>query len=505
MKSTLKLKIVLGFLVITGCTGVSNKPNVNTSSKPEVATITTSIPPTNDVGNTSSIAERGTLNGNVYNEKGELVEYAFVKAKSVENNVSWVAEYQLTAGGVFVIRNSPVGAKVEITVSKDGVSKSKIVTVKSNLNGDPKANKFDFGHSTEDKNSDNSDFLKVEALSENKDPFPENYPYPNQSPMPSWNCSFSAIPPSINYDFPVPSATPTPVPTLFNIDESRVTLKGNVYNYKGLPVDFVIVRATTMDKSWFFTPELTSNGLFIIRDVPVNRKIQITIIKDGVQKSKTVLSVANPNNDSKVNLFDFGHSANDKNSDNNDFLNIDVLPNNGFIRLPYDVNPSALPAGWNCNNFNQGIPPDVKERATFTGNVYNEKGESVEYAFVKAKSVENNISWIAESQQTSNGSFLVRNAPVGAKIEIIVSKNGVSKSRVVILSSNINGDPYANKFDFGHSVNDKSSDNSDFLTVNALAENTDPLPSDFPRPVFSSPAPQVYDLGNPPINSPPSN
>lgn len=304
MKSTLKLKIILGFLVITGCTGISNKANVNTTSKPDVATITTSTKP---IGN-EEIIEKVTFWGNVYNEKGESVDSALVKAKALDEGITWVAEYQLTAGGSFVIRNAPVGAQVEIIVSKNGVLKSKIVTIKPNLYGDPNFNKFDFGHSANDKNSDNSDFLNVDALSKNTDPLPAQEDYSSQ------------------------------VPIIQNIQ-----VRGKIYNEKGEVVNHAFVKLKEFSiNNNCSTWEEVLDSEFIFNPTPSNRKIRITVSKNGVEKFKDI-TLTSDILEKSPHIFDFGHSLEDKNSTNNDFLPVEAFEKNSDSNPVFTAFPENTP------------------------------------------------------------------------------------------------------------------------------------------------------------------
>jgi hypothetical protein len=102
--------------------------------------------PVGQTGGTSDIKERATFNGKIYDENGIVVEGATVNAKSADPNVSWVGETQVTTNGAYVFRNAPVGARVEITVTKEGwTTRIRTEVLKSNLQGDPTANVFDFG------------------------------------------------------------------------------------------------------------------------------------------------------------------------------------------------------------------------------------------------------------------------------------------------------------------------------------------------------------------------
>lgn len=142
----------------TGSNGNSNNPkpysrpkntinSVNASSSPfpqATASSTVNTQPSGDTGNTSDVKERATFNGNVLDRNGNPVDGATVTARSIDSGVNWAGETQVTVGGVYVFRNAPSGARIEITVTKDGVSKTRSEVLKSNLTGDPYANVFDF-------------------------------------------------------------------------------------------------------------------------------------------------------------------------------------------------------------------------------------------------------------------------------------------------------------------------------------------------------------------------
>lgn len=96
-----------------------------------------------------------------------------------------------------------------------------------------------------------------------------------------------------------------------------------------------------------------------------------------------------------------------------------------------------------------GTTPDIATRATFNGKVFDASGTPVDAATVSAKSVDPNVNWVGESQATINGAYVFRNAPVGARIEIMATKAGwTTKVRTEVIKSNLQGDSAANTFDF---------------------------------------------------------
>jgi len=116
-----------------------------TAAPTTAATATINTLPSGNVGTSSDIKELATFNGKVFDPNGVPVDGASVNAKAIDAGVNWVGEAQSTIGGAYVFRNAPVGARIVITVTKDGwTTRSRSEVLKSNLQGDPLANVFDF-------------------------------------------------------------------------------------------------------------------------------------------------------------------------------------------------------------------------------------------------------------------------------------------------------------------------------------------------------------------------
>lgn len=128
----------------TAAPAVSGSPAASTA--PTAAPTTqSSTAPIDTVGITPDVKEKATFNGKVVDPSSVPVDGAKVSAKAIDPGVTWASEEQLTAGGAFVFRNAPVGARILITVTKDGwTTRQRTEVLKSNLTGDPLANKFDF-------------------------------------------------------------------------------------------------------------------------------------------------------------------------------------------------------------------------------------------------------------------------------------------------------------------------------------------------------------------------
>ena len=116
-----------------------------TTAPTTAATATINTLPSGNTGETSDIKEKATFNGKVFDPNGVPVDGATVNAKAIDAGVNWVGEAQVTIGGAYVFRNAPVGARLAITVTKDGwTTRTRSEVLKSNLQGDPLANVFDF-------------------------------------------------------------------------------------------------------------------------------------------------------------------------------------------------------------------------------------------------------------------------------------------------------------------------------------------------------------------------
>jgi Ca-activated chloride channel family protein len=146
----------VGGVVITSETANNNqitpKPSSSVSvSNPSILPSTSasvapsaSTSPVDTTGTTTDIKEKATFNGTIYDSAGNVVNGAKVTATSMDPAVTWNGEDQITGNGSYVFRNAPVGVRLLISVTVDGVTKSQTQVLKSNLTGDPSANQFNF-------------------------------------------------------------------------------------------------------------------------------------------------------------------------------------------------------------------------------------------------------------------------------------------------------------------------------------------------------------------------
>lgn len=100
------------------------------------------LPPNQD---DISTVEKTTFNGKVFDNTNAPLDGVTVTARSLNPSVSYEVS-TTTAWGTYAFNNAPAGVQIEITVSRSGYTPVRRVEVlKSNKQGDPNANRFDFG------------------------------------------------------------------------------------------------------------------------------------------------------------------------------------------------------------------------------------------------------------------------------------------------------------------------------------------------------------------------
>lgn len=92
-----------------------------------------------------SIVEKTSFNGKVFDNTNAPLDGVNVKVRSLNASVFYEVE-TTTKGGTYAFNNAPAGVQLEITVTRSGYSPARRVEVlTSNKQGDPNANRFDFG------------------------------------------------------------------------------------------------------------------------------------------------------------------------------------------------------------------------------------------------------------------------------------------------------------------------------------------------------------------------
>ncbi len=92
-----------------------------------------------------SVVERTTFNGKAFDDTEAPLDGVTVTAKSLNSTLPFEAT-TTTAGGAYAFNNAPAGVQIEISASKPGfTTRRRVEVLKSNKDGDPNANKYDFG------------------------------------------------------------------------------------------------------------------------------------------------------------------------------------------------------------------------------------------------------------------------------------------------------------------------------------------------------------------------
>lgn len=92
--------------------------------------------------------------------------------------------------------------------------------------------------------------------------------------------------------------------------------------------------------------------------------------------------------------------------------------------------------------------PDNIQKISFDGTVYNRAGLTVDGVTVKVSSIEPDIKWESETKVDKSGKYFFKDAPVGLRLSVTISKDGISKTRTEVLTTDLKDDPLANTFDF---------------------------------------------------------
>src|SRR5690606_16665469 len=99
------------------------------------------------------------------------------------------------------------------------------------------------------------------------------------------------------------------------------------------------------------------------------------------------------------------------------------------------------------------VTTTVSNKVTISGTVYDRNNIVVDAATVTARSVETNVHY-SKTVQSLNGTYLFSEVPVGARIEISVTKPDYKTvTRTVVPKENITGSATGNVYDFGGNSN----------------------------------------------------
>lgn len=143
-------------------------PSALPSASPEATATPSSSPsPSFDGSQNFDILDGSPIRGKIYDDTGKLVEDALVSIVSLNKSVPYESSTRALKGEYLFPRN-PAGVQLAITASKPGyASRTRLVIARSNKEGDPNANQFNFGQLEAGVNS-----IAETALSDQ----PEAYP-----------------------------------------------------------------------------------------------------------------------------------------------------------------------------------------------------------------------------------------------------------------------------------------------------------------------------------------
>ena len=119
----------------------SVEPSVDPSAEPS-----TDATPVASSTSDISVVEKTTFNGKIFDDTNAPLDGVTVKAKSLNSSNPWEGE-TITAGGAYAFNDAPSGIQIELLASKSGfTTRRRVEVLKSNKQGDPNANRYDFGN-----------------------------------------------------------------------------------------------------------------------------------------------------------------------------------------------------------------------------------------------------------------------------------------------------------------------------------------------------------------------
>jgi hypothetical protein len=126
----------------TAVPSVEATPTPAPTADPGASATPTPLPSaTSDI----SVIETTTFNGKVYDDTNAPLDGVTIKARSLNSSVPFEVT-TTTAGGTYSFNNAPSGVQIEIVATRSGfTTRRRVEVLKSNKQGDPNANKYDFG------------------------------------------------------------------------------------------------------------------------------------------------------------------------------------------------------------------------------------------------------------------------------------------------------------------------------------------------------------------------
>lgn len=132
----------------SGSPSESPAPEPSASVSPEPSddpTPSTEPSPDSSASPDTSIVDNTTFNGKVFDDQQNALDGVTIAVRSLSSQSDYQAS-TITAGGTYALNNAPAGIQLEITASKPGMTtRRRVEVLKSNKQGDPAANRYDFG------------------------------------------------------------------------------------------------------------------------------------------------------------------------------------------------------------------------------------------------------------------------------------------------------------------------------------------------------------------------
>lgn len=259
---------------------------------------------------------------------------------------------------------------------------------------------------------------------------------------------------------PTPFVTPTPNSTPYNYPTPTPVMNNNSDDFSVMKVyaKTVNILMASTDQNDIYHDNIhrvnmqTGEVQYFYTDV---------FSKNGI-KDNDVIWTSSDNNiagiDQNGNLYAYREGKVTITATSRKYLNMSVsfscsvfnnLTHSSYENCNESITEERFPK---VNEEQTGYTTIDRERATFTGKIYDQNGNTVEGATVTVKTADNDCnrwSWVTEPQITVGGAYVFRNAPVGAKIEITAEKFGyTTRTQTQVIKSNLSGDPNINVFDF---------------------------------------------------------
>lgn len=262
-------------------------------------------------------------------------------------------------------------------------------------------------------------------------------PAPSASPI---ECQKSII----NSPSPSPSTQPTVLPTsdIESSSQTFATVEGFVqFPDKSSLLERPPLKLVSKSSEFSYSQKrrIDTNGNFSFTEVPVGIRLEVSFDTSSYSIIETIFTVERSKNQ-------------------------------------YQITLDAI------NNLSEPTFSDCCEEgfsnSTFNGNIYDDNHQLLNDVKIEAKAI--SFSSFAKDTLTKNGNYSFNSAPNSVKIEIVASKEGYStRKRYVVLTSNKDGDPFVNRFDFG---TDGSNENYGYNEDALVKIESSPIPSPTPTP-----------------------